>query len=165
MDDGEMDGPEAAETTGAAHDGEPNNLRSLPGGEQPESIKDRAEQDAEEGVDEDGQKTWFFVEESGKKVSLGQLVNRSVPTEYRVTLGGKAIPHVKGGMIDPFATSIMLVADCVVGAVKPTYIRDGDQKVEKVIVYMELKPRVVQQAFSEAGQVLLAEGEKAQAAA
>lgn len=161
-------GPEPAETE-KARDGAPSNVRTLrqqidaeAAAQAGESIEDRAGEEPEE--ESDGQFT-FVVEENGKQVAFRDLIKRGTPIEYRYQLSGKSIANVRGGLIDPYAASHMMVADCVLDSVKDQYIRTGDGTVDKVILYVTLKPRAVQQAFSEAGQVMLAEGAKARAAA
>lgn len=150
-------GPEPAENNGRAKDGAENVRPLRPGAP-------LAEQAGEPDPDPEPQKPLFEVEVAGRTIKLGNLIKPSTPVEIRYALTGKSIPFVKGGIIDPYEKSTLLVADCVVDNIKPQFIRDANQEIEKVILYVTLKPRDVQQAFSEAGQVMLAEGAKANAA-
>ncbi|HEX7088710.1 MAG TPA: hypothetical protein VF192_01160 [Longimicrobiales bacterium] len=158
-------GPEPPEDPESvkATDGEPkeketpSNVTPLPGRTGKSAAETTPEETEEE--EDDGQFT-FIVEEKGKALKFSDLIKRGTPVEYAYKLSGKAIPNVSGGLIDPYKTSHVLVADCVVDSVKPAYIRKGDGTVEKVTIYVELKPRIVQQAFSEAGQHLLQEAAK-----
>lgn len=137
----------------AARDGD------APDGEGPRSGSPLEEaDDGAIGEEEDGQLV-FEVIEHGKKITLGSLVNRGTPVSYRFKMGGKSIPDVKGGLLDPYATSVMLLADCVVDTNKVQYIRDEQQRVKEVIVYMELKPRAVADLRSEQGQVWVREAQ------
>jgi hypothetical protein len=144
-------GSEPPEEPTAARDGNVTKLPIPPAAGAGTPLADRPETETEE---EDGQAA-FVVEEAGKSVTLAQLLRRGVATEVKYKLEGKAIPNVKGGLLDPFATSVMMIADCVVGDVKHSYIRDGNGKVDKVVQTVSLKPRITHPARSEAGRVLL----------
>lgn len=145
-----------------------NMVNGGPSGETPEAAEERARQsiaDQTESTpdpDPEPQKELFVVEEQGRTISLGQLVKRGIPTEVRYVMTGKSLPNSTGGIIDPYQTSVLVIADCVVDFIKPQYIRDSEQRVEKVILYVTLKPRRVQQALTEAGQVMLQEARSAE---
>lgn len=144
----------------AARDGD------APDGEGPRTGKPLEEADDSSTEEEDGQKALVFETiEQGKRITLGSLVNRGTPVSYRFKMGGKSIPDVKGGLLDPYATSVMLLADCVVDTNKVQYLRDEQQRVKEVIVYMELKPRAVADLRSEQGQVWVREANVLQEAA
>lgn len=146
----EDSGPDPADNKGRARDGAENVTPLRPGnGGTP--LAERTEEEPE------GQLDMFFVEEKGKKVTFADLKGRNVSMEVRYVLTGKSLPNTTGGLLDPFKTGHLIIADCVVDHVKPAYIRDADQVVEKVILYVSLKPRIVQQALSEAGQRMLQE--------
>lgn len=115
-----------------------------------------------EPEDAEPQQELFVIEEAGATVTYGQLVKRGTTVEVRYVMTGKSLPNTTGGIVDPYQTSILILADCVVDHVKPQYIRDAQQRVEKVILYVTLKPRRVQQALTEAGQVMLQEASEAQ---
>lgn len=145
-------GPEGTDEKTAAMNGEPSEeeaRRRRKG----MSVADRALEDHPE--DEPEQWEFFPVEEDGKTVTLGKLVKAGTPVEVRYKMTGKSIPNVRGGIMDPYATRAILVADVVVGNVQTEFVRDDNQKVEKVIQYVTVKPRVVQNAATEAGQALL----------
>lgn len=154
-------GPEAPEEPTPARDGNVKDhpTRSRAATESNGSIADRTETE-----EDDGQHAMFFAVENGKSVTLAQLVKRGTPVEVKYKLSGKAIPNVSGGLMDPYLTSHLVVADCVMDDVDIQYIRDGNGTVEKVVQYVTLKPRVVQNALSEAGTVLIQEAVKARAA-
>lgn len=136
------------------------------GGDEAAKLSIAGQADVDDGEDPEGDpQQELFVVEHGRQVTFSQLVKRGVAVENRYAMSGKSIANVSGGLVDPFATSVMLVADCVVDHVKPTYIRDAQQRVEKVVLYVSLKPRRVQQALSEAGQVMLAEARQGDLAA
>lgn len=96
----------------------------------------------------------------GKTFDLKDILavarRRSIPIEYSFKMSGKAIPAMSS-LMDPFATSHLLLADCTVGSMRPTFIRDADRKVEKIVIYCELTPFGVADALSEQGQVWLRE--------
>jgi hypothetical protein len=153
-------GPERGDEETAATDGEPTSLEEVRK-RQGRSVADRAAanggdpEPGEEGDDEPEQWEFFPVEEDGKTVTLGKLVKAGTPVEVRYKMTGKSIPNVRGGIMDPYATSALLVADVVVDDVKTQFVRDENQKVEKVIQYVTVKPRIVQNAATEAGRALL----------
>jgi hypothetical protein len=115
------------------------------------------EQDEEEAPE--GQ-LFEVPDAKGKAFDLKDILaiarRRNIPIEYSFKMSGKAIPAMSS-LMDPFATSHLLLADCTVDSMKPTFIRDGDRKVEKVVIYCELKPFGVADALSEQGQVWLRE--------
>lgn len=163
---GKDDRPEPPEATGskeAARDGEPSNVVQHPSSTG--NGKPLAERAEDPDDDDDPQLEMFIVEDGGRNVTLGSLVKKGTPIENRYVLTGKSIPQVSGGIIDPYKTSVLLVADCVVDHVKPQYIRDAQQRVEKVVLYVTLKPRRVQQALTEAGRVMIEEAAAAESKA
>jgi hypothetical protein len=89
--------------------------------------------------------------------SMGALLKRGTPVELRVKMSGKSIPGAKGGLIDPYATSIPLIADCVIDDHDTQYIRDEAGRVEGAILYMTLKPRRVADLRTEQGRAWLRE--------
>lgn len=99
----------------------------------------------------------FEVVGGAEPRGLGKLVKPGTPIEMRVKMTGKSVPGTKGGLIDPYATSVMLMADCVIDDNDVQYIRNGDGEVEKAIVYMTLKPRNVADARSEQGRTWIRE--------
>lgn len=153
-----------ADEPGKAKDGDaPDNVRQLPGangGREGKPLEEAADDPDEPETDADGQLV-FQTYEEGKKVTLGNLVQRGTPVSYRFAMTGKSVPSIQGGLIDPYSTSVPLIADCVVDADKVQYIRGENQKVKEVIVYMTLKPRQVADLRTEQGQVWLAEMMKA----
>lgn len=157
---GDDGGPEPAEGKGAARDGEPSNVTPLPRGNGSGTpLADRTEPDEPGG--DSKQEELFQVEEAGKVVTLAQLVRRNTPVEVRYKMTGRSLGAGKAGLIDPYATTTLILADCVVDDVDIQYVRDGDQRIEKIIQYVTLKPRVALPALSEAGGVMLAEAKKA----
>lgn len=148
-------GPDEAETPGAASDGKPHsNVRHLKG-KNGGSIAERTEADAGE-LEEGEQGELFVTLEGGRKVTLGSLVRPGTPIEHRFVMSSRSQP-ASGGLLDPYRTSHMLIADCVLDHVRPQFIRDSNQRVEKVILYSVMKPRRVQDVSSEAGQQMLRE--------
>jgi len=157
-------GPDAADDGERTHkDGA--NVTPLPrkNGGQPLSDRVDETEGAEVVEEEDGQQA-FAVEEAGKVITLAQLVRRGTPVEVRYKMTGRSLGAGKGGLIDPYQTTTLIVADCVVDDVKTTFLRDENQKVEGVIQYVTLKPRAALPALSEAGAVMLNEAAKAKAA-
>jgi len=107
------------------------------------------------GVDEedDGQFA-FVVEEQGRRITLGTLINRGTPVEYRVTMGSKSV-GARGGLIDPNDANILLVVRGVISNVDTKFTRDDDGRITKATIYMNIAPKVVLPAASEAAKVLL----------
>lgn len=149
-----------------AEDGRPP-LRSVSGGNGGSAMDrgdaaegagdDDGEDKADGGEEKDGQFT-FFTYENGRKIGLGQLVQRGTPVEVIYEAKGRTLSNVSSaGMFDPFGPPVAMVGDFVVGSYKPTYLRDQDGQVEKVKLYGELKPRRLQSLGTEAGKVLLEE--------
>lgn len=172
------DGPEPPEEEKAAKDGLPSAReetadelkarREAQSKKKGRSVAERAENGddvVQPDEEEDGQWTFFAAEENGKTVTHAQLVKRGTPTEVRYKMTGKAIPNTDGGIVDPSATSVMLAVDAVVDDVDIQYIRDSNQRIEKVIYYVTMKPREVQNAATKAGQALLANAATKAAAA
>lgn len=154
------DAPEPAEDA-RAKDGEPDNVTELrkkgaPLGD--DESGGAPEEDPEDQLE-------LFVIEDGRDLSIGQLRKRGTPIEIRFVVTGKSIPNSEGGLLDPYATSHILIGDYVVDHVKPQYIRDSEQRVEKVVLYQTLKPRIIQQATSVRGAELLQQAKEAKAAA
>lgn len=145
-----------ADGEGKARDGNVHQLPGTEGGRPGAPLEEKADEGADPEEESDGQLV-FETFEAGKKVTLGNLVQRGTPVSYRFKVTGKSVPSIKGGLIDPYSTSVPLIADCVVDADTVQYVRDDQQKVKEVIVYMTLKPRQVADLRTEQGQVWLAE--------
>lgn len=160
FDDG---GPEPDESKGAARDGDPAPLTALPGGKGGAPLADRPEPDEPDG--DSKQEELFSVEEAGKVVTLAQLVRRNTPVEVKYKMTGRSLGAGRSGLIDPYATTMLILADCVVDDVDIQYVRDAEHRVEKIIQYVTLKPRTALPALSEAGEVMVAEAKKAKSAA
>jgi hypothetical protein len=166
-EDGHPDpsGPDEPEEETKARDG---NVREFPGAtktepekEKPDALADRTDDDD----DGDAAKGPFkqeeiFIEEAGRKLTLGSIVQRGTPISYLFSMEGKSINAIRGGLIDPYDSSILLLADCVVDSYKTQYIRDGDGEVKEVKVYLSVKPRQVAEGLSENAQVWLREAKK-----
>lgn len=109
---------------------------------------------AEPFQQEDDGQTFMF--EQGRKVTLGTLIARGVRVEYEIKLGGKAVKG-KGemGLIGFDSPEILLVVPGRAGKVEidPTY--DADGTIDKVTVRAHIKPQMVYDASTEAGQAAL----------
>jgi hypothetical protein len=136
----------------AARDGDPLDKGPRTG----KSHEEKAEEPAEAEEQGDGQIAWV-IEEDGRKISLGQLVQRGTPVLYHYSMTGKAIPDAQGGLIDPYARTVPLVVDGVPEDVKVSYVRNQDRSVKEVHVYMKIAARIVYQGLSEAATVFLNE--------
>lgn len=153
-------GPEKPDEPTPARDGNVTPLRAEGNGGNGKPLAEREEESPE---NEDGQ---FTLELAGRTVKLGGLVKANTPINYHYKVTGRSIPDVsKQAVIDPYESSFLMVADCVVDSIKPAYIRDGEGKVTEVNLYVELKPRFVLNALSEAGETVVAEAKKKAAAA
>lgn len=112
--------------------------------------------DAEAAQEEDDGQFAFEVPSSGgKRITLGTAIPRGVPIEHRVVMTSKSIANPKGGLLDPSDTDGLLLVPYLVESHRPTYLRDGDGEIKKVIVYTTIKPKHVVNAQSEAGETLL----------
>lgn len=134
-------------------------------GDADQSIAERAANgEAEQDEEDDGQFAFEVPTPSGgRKITLGTFVPRGTPTEYRIKMKGLSQKGV-GGLLDPTATSILLLADCVVESAKPTFTRDSDGKIEKCVIYVEVAPRLFVDARTEHASAML-HGEPPSAAA
>lgn len=148
--------PEPAEGTNT-RDGEPSNVVQHPrsnGGGRPIDESPPAETDDEQ--------LEFFeaVNPNGKDFAFNDIIakarRQNLPIEMRFVMTGKSIPSMSG-LLDPYATSHLLLADCVVDHIKPQFIRDENRKVEGLILYCSVKPVGVADARSEQGQAWLKE--------
>lgn len=136
------------------------------GGEKDQSIAERAANGEGNGQEEEDDGQFAFevpTPSGGRKITLGTFVPRGTPTEYRIKMTGLSQKGV-GGLLDPTATSILLLADCVVESAKPTFTRDSNGKIEKCVIYVEVKPRLFVDAHTEHAQAML-HGEPPSAAA
>lgn len=139
----------------AATDGKPNGKADLKlaGG----SAMERADGAGDDEPDPNDPQLNFFT---NGKFDIGKVLKSGIEVEYKMTITGKSIPNIKGGLINPYGPSVPLFSDNVVDSYKPTFIRDENRKVEKVVMYVTLKPFIAQAIDTEAGQVLLAESLK-----
>ena len=103
-------------------------------------------------VEEDGQVA--FVWEHGRKVTFGSLIERGTAIEYRVRFGGMSIKGA-GEPIPLEAKNVMLLGTFVVGGYAVDAVRDDEDNVEKVKVYVKLKPKSYVDAHSEAARAAL----------
>ena len=93
---------------------------------------------------------------TGKKISLGTMVPRGTPTELKYKMSGKSIPNVRGGLPDPADVTGLLLVSFIVEDVDTKFTRDADGKIEKATIYVTIGPKLVVNARSEAGAVLIA---------
>lgn len=144
-----------------ARDAEPSNVVDHP------SSKSRNGKPIDEAEEEPEQIEMFEVPvQLGKKeLQLNDIIvqarRRNIPIEMQFSMTGKSIPNMSGGLLDPFATGHMLLADCVVDHVKPQFIRDGNRQVEKLVLYCVVKPVGVASIHSEQGQTWIREAQAA----
>lgn len=127
------------------------------------SVRDRAEEGEGEPDEESDGQFAFVTEEAGKKVSIGTIIARGTPVEYRITMAGKS-NVLKGALMDPADTMILMLVRGAISKYEVSYTRDDDEKITKVTVFVHIAPKHVLHARSEAARVLL-EGEPAEAAA
>lgn len=163
-DEGFFDPAEQDEENPVTPPDEPTAARDGNAEDGPRSGKPLEEADDQAAEEPDGQLV-FETYEQGKKITLGSLVNRGTPVSYRFKMTGKAVPNMKGGLMDPYSTSVMLIADCVVDTNSVQYIRDEQQRVKEAIVYMTVKPRAVADLRTEQGRVWVQESAVLQEAA
>jgi hypothetical protein len=154
-------------TGGKAKDGEPNGVTDLHG----ERAKRRGQTAAQmstgggdepvQSEDSDGQQAW--EPEPGKRVSLGSLIAKGKPVEYKTTVQGTGV-KLKGGINDP-ASEQVAVSRLYVEGYNVRYTRDSDGHIEKTTVTEIKVPRTIDPAKSESGQLVLANMGDAQEAA
>lgn len=139
-------------TGGKAHNGEPVSLDERRQGRAADA--QLATDGSEEPIDEehDGQLAWE-VEPGGKRMTLGSLIPRNVPVEYKVKVAGKSI-SLKGGLNDPTVEQLT-VSSLVISKFEIAYIRDEQGQITKVIVYEHKVPKTINPAKSEAAQLML----------
>lgn len=146
--------------TGAgARDGQPtdpidmNGERAKRRGKTPAQMStEGGEGEAATSEDDDGQQAW--EPEPGKRMSLGSLLAKGKPVEYRTKVEGTGV-KLRGGINDPAAEQIA-VSRLYVTGYDISYTRDSDGVIEKTIVTEKKAPRTIDPATSEAGQLVLA---------
>lgn len=111
--------------------------------------------------DPDGQQAW--EPEAGKRMSLGSMIAKGKPVEFKTTVQGTGV-KLKGGINDPGAEQIA-VSRLYVAGYKIDYTRDADGAIEKTTVTEIKVPRTIDPARSEAGQLVLENMGEAQPAA
>lgn len=155
-------------TGAAATDGQPNgdgngvtDLDSRRGRTGAQLATDGADEPAATSEDPDGQQAW--EPEPGKRVSLGSLVAKGKPVEYKTSVQGTGV-KLKGGINDPAGEQVA-VSRLYVEGYNIRYTRDSDGKIEKTIVTEIKVPRTIDPALSEAGQLVLENMGDAQEAA
>ena len=150
-------------TGGAATDGEPVKLDSRRKGRSVNSQLDTDGGEVPAGQEEehDGQQAWD-VDPSGKRMSLGSLIPRGKPVEYKTKVDGKSVV-LRGGINDPNIEQVAVSA-LYTSKIEVAYTRDDRGQITKTIVTEHKTPRAINPASSEAGQLLL-HGEPPAAAA
>lgn len=144
-------------TGGAATDGKPGDLNSRRGGRKGRSVNsqlDTGGSEAPAGQEEehDGQQAWD-VDPSGKRMSLGSLIPRGKPVEYKTKVDGKSVV-LRGGINDPSIEQVAVSA-LYTSKIEVAYTRDDRGQITKTIVTEHKTPRAINPASSEAGQLLL----------
>jgi hypothetical protein len=86
-------------------------------------------------------------------MTLGSLIPRNTPVEYKVKIAGKSV-SLRGGLNDPSVEQVTVSA-LVISKFEIAYIRDDRGEITKVIVYEHKVPKAVNPAKSEAAQLLL----------
>lgn len=134
--------------------------------ERGESIAERAANGdgGKQDEEDDGQFAFEVPTPDGsRKITLGTFIPRGTPIEYRIVMKGKSQKGV-GGLLDPTDSNLLLVVPCVVESAKPTFTRDGNGKIEKCVIYVEVTPRLFVEARTEQARLLM-HGEPPSAAA
>lgn len=149
-----------------ATDGEPNGVADLSKarGRRGKPVSSQLSTDGSEdgqAEDPDGQQAW--EPEPGKRMSLGSLIAKGKPVEFKTTVKGTGV-KLKGGINDPAAEQIA-VSRLYVEGYDVRYTRDSDGQIEKTTVTEIKAARTVDPARSEAGQLVLANMGSAQDAA
>lgn len=138
---------------GKAKDGEPVDIEKRRKGRSAGAQLDTAGNEAATtGEESDGQTVWE-VDPTGKKMSLGTLLPRNVPVEFKVQVQGKSI-NMKDGINDPQQEQVA-VSSLSVEGFNIRYTRDGVGNITKVIVTEIKVAKSVNPARSEAGQQML----------
>lgn len=146
-------------TGSAARDGEPNgdgpvDLSSRRRGRTAAQLAtDGSEQPAGQEEEHDGQQAWD-VDPTGRKMTLGSLIPRNTPVEYKTKVDGKSVA-LRGGINDPTVEQIAVSA-LVTSKFEISYTRDDRGQIVKCIVTEHKTPKAINPAKSEAGQMLLA---------
>lgn len=119
----------------------------------PEGHEDEAPGADDEEQEDDEE---LFVLDQGRRVSLGKLIPRGVPIEYRVRFEGKSM---KGGndmgLLAYNDPDIILVMSAREGKVVPEPTYDEDGRITKVTLVAHFKPRIIHDATSFEGRALL----------
>jgi hypothetical protein len=89
-------------------------------------------------TDDDGQE--HFVWEHGQKVTFGNLIKRHTDVEYRVKFGGMSVKG-RGEPVPLDAKDMVLIGRYYSGGMEFVPTHDDEGKVEKVTVYVTLKPQ------------------------
>lgn len=155
-------------TGGKARDGEPNGATSLDerrakrGGRSADAQLDTDGNEAVQEEESDGQQAWD-VDPTGKRMSLGSLIPRNKPVEYKTKVDGTST-KLKGGINDP-AIEQVAVSALYTSKFEIAYTRDDRGEIVKVIVTEHKAPRAINPAKSEAAQLMLAQQPDTPAAA
>lgn len=140
---GDGDGEAGAPVDLASRRGKTAAQTTLEGGEEPVQSED-----------DDGQQAWD-VDPTGKRMTLGSLIPKNVPVEYKTKVDGTST-KLKGGINDPSIEQIAVSA-LFTSKFEISYTRDDRGQIVKCIVTEHKAPRAINPAGSEAGQLLLGE--------
>jgi hypothetical protein len=102
----------------------------------------------------------LFVLENGERVTIGKLISRNTPIEYRFNLNSKSISGGDSmGLVGFSDPNMTLVVPCRAGKVivDPTYLPDGT--VEKVRITANFKPITAFDSRSDNARAVLGYGE------
>lgn len=126
-------------------------------GQRGRSVSERAEAgEAEPATEQEDDGQVAFVMEHGKRVTLSSLVKKGIPVKYAFNMNGKSVQGGKAmGLISFSDPDLMLVVPARAGKVEidPTYNDDGE--VKEVTIRVNVKPRYVYDAQSDAGRQAL----------
>jgi hypothetical protein len=141
-------GPDQPEDEKPARDAEVASLEEKRRGR---NVRDR-EEDGEGAEEEDGQQA-LFVWEQGRKISLGNLIERGTAVEYAFVFGGK---RLKGnGQLIGMNEDVFMVSRGKMGHTKLVPTRDDEEKVTKVTVEVQIVPKLLQNADTDEAMELL----------
>jgi hypothetical protein len=112
-----------------------------------------AEADGPREPEEEGEQGELFVWEQGRKVTLGNLISKGVPVEYAFVFGGK---RLKGnGQLIGMEDDVLMISRGKMGHTKLVPTRNDDETVKSVVVEVQVVPKVLQNADTEAGIEML----------
>lgn len=146
-------GPDRAEGKTATDGDNVRSLDTATRGGRGRSVAERAAEDAPDPEETEDAQQALFVWEQGRKISLGNLIERGTAVEYAFVFGGK---RLKGnGQLIGMNEDVFMVSRGKMGHTKLVPTRNDQELVEKVTVEVQIVPKLLQNADTDEALELL----------